>query len=252
MKIATWNLDCVQPGLGAWSVRIREALGPIDADAWVLTESHPEFIPGAGYDLMAASTEAQDRVKGDRWVTICVRQGIEAEALVLTWELERAAALRVAVDVGGSVSVLVPFCLGASDTRWTKYRGGRAFERALTAQATNWDAVLKLLQREALHRGGPPSGTDGEWSNRDSRWPCRPRADPHSASADLRYWWGLRSDTGARMAGEYRSRGAEQRAPRNRRANTLARSVPCQTITGSAFSWRRVKDERSLYYVQSL
>ena len=143
MKIATWNLDCVRPGLGARSVRIRESLGRVDADVWVLTESHPDFFPAPGYARIAVSTEAPDRVKGGRWVNIWVRQGIESEALVLTGEPERAAGVRIITQAGRSVFVFGTVLPWHSDTRRTEYRGGRAFEHALEAQATDWDAVLK-------------------------------------------------------------------------------------------------------------
>ena len=81
MKIATWNLDRVRPGLGARSARIREALGHIDADVWVLTESHPQFAPAAEYRHISMSAQAPDRVHGGCWVTIWVRDGIPADAL---------------------------------------------------------------------------------------------------------------------------------------------------------------------------
>jgi hypothetical protein len=82
MKIATWNLAGVRPGLGARSARIREALGHIDADVWVLTESHPEFAPAAECRQVATSAQAPDRGHGGCWVAIWTRDGIPAEASV--------------------------------------------------------------------------------------------------------------------------------------------------------------------------
>jgi len=141
MKIATWNLDCVRPGVGARSARIREALGQVDADVWVLTESHPEFAPADQYERIAVSAPAPDRVNGGCWVAIWVRQGIPAEALVLTGEPERAAGVRIARQAGQSLFVFGTVLPWRGDTRHAKYSGGRAFERALTAQATDWDAA---------------------------------------------------------------------------------------------------------------
>lgn len=141
MKIATWNLDCVLPGVGARSARIREALGLIDADVWVLTESHPEFVPGAEYRRIALSTQAPDRVQGGCWVVIWVRDGMPAEALVITGEPERAAGVRIARAGDRSIVVFGTVLPWRADTRHGAYRGGRAFERSLAAQATDWVAL---------------------------------------------------------------------------------------------------------------
>jgi hypothetical protein len=143
MKIATWNLDGVRPGLGARSERIRNHLGRVDADVWVLTESHPEFAPPGGYECSAVSVPAPDRVSGGRWVVIWVRKGHPAEALVLAGEPERATGVCIARPRGRFLFVFGTVLPWRGDTRHTDYRGGRAFVRSLAAQAKDWDAALE-------------------------------------------------------------------------------------------------------------
>jgi hypothetical protein len=57
MRIATWNLQRVRPGVGVRSQRFRDAISSIDPDVWVLTESHADFVPASGYVRHAMSAD---------------------------------------------------------------------------------------------------------------------------------------------------------------------------------------------------
>jgi hypothetical protein len=144
VAVATWNLDCVRPGHGPKSARIRETLAHVKPDVWVLTESHPEFAPGAGYDRIAVSAPAPDRERGGVWVAIWVRQGLPATALELVGEPERTAAVRIHFGESRPLVVFGTVLPWRRDDRHAGYRGGRAFERALAAQVKDWDRAIAM------------------------------------------------------------------------------------------------------------
>src|SRR5665811_1571478 len=59
LKIATWNLARVLPKQAARTAKIVGWLDRVDADVWVLTETHNSVSPGPGYS--AVSTGYPDR-----------------------------------------------------------------------------------------------------------------------------------------------------------------------------------------------
>ena len=59
LKIATWNLARVLPKQAARTAKIVGWLDRVDADVWVLTETHDSVSPGLGYS--AVSTWHPDR-----------------------------------------------------------------------------------------------------------------------------------------------------------------------------------------------
>ena len=141
LRIATWNLECVRPGHGARSRRIRQAITQVDADVWVLTESHPAFVPAAGYELAAISAPAPDRVAGGRWVAVWVRHGTHVEPFAVSGEPERCAAVVVRCKPAFDVVVFGTVLPWRGDRRHPDRRGSEAFERAVSAQALDWDAA---------------------------------------------------------------------------------------------------------------
>jgi hypothetical protein len=145
MKIATWNLEGVRPGFGARSQRFRDAIAPIDPDVWVLTESHPDFVPAGGYARIAVSAEAPDRVRGGRWVVIWARTGLAATALALTEEPDRAAAVLVRRPVGRPLVLFGAVLPWRGDKRHGDVRGGKAFVRSLELQSAAWSRAKSAV-----------------------------------------------------------------------------------------------------------
>lgn len=125
MKIATWNVERVQPGGSSRSTRIRDSIAKVDADVWVLTESHQEFSPGASFALIARSKDATDRTGGECWVAIWARKTWGAEELVVNGQPHRSAA--VLVPRPGLAGLIV----FGTVLPWRGDGGGRAFEIAL-------------------------------------------------------------------------------------------------------------------------
>ncbi len=142
MRLATWNLERCRPGASAKAAQLLEWMGRIDADVWVLTETHRDFIPGTGYQLVAYSADAPDRDAGcgECWVAIWSRR--PAAPVSLSANLERVAAARV-----GEVVIVGTVLPWLSDNRDPKLRGGAAFRARLTEQAVDW-------QRLRTFRGG--------------------------------------------------------------------------------------------------
>jgi len=147
VKIANWNLDRpVKP-----SRRRREALDhwlrEVDADLWVLTETHDAITPGEGYQALSTSASEREGDPLERWVTIWSRYPLEPLA---TSDPERTVAARVAhpeepFSVYGTV---LPW-LGSA---WRNVAAahGEAFRAALELQLEDWKKLRARSPREAL------------------------------------------------------------------------------------------------------
>ena len=140
MKIATWNLQRPLLSNRRRQERIHEHLKRVDADIWVLTETHDVVIPGE--DFKASSTEGFDRPSepGERWVTIWSR--FPAEPLSPTSDPVRSVAVRIAPPHGARIVVygtVLPW-LGSS---WRGFpaTNGQAFAAALEVQRTDWQQI---------------------------------------------------------------------------------------------------------------
>jgi hypothetical protein len=73
-RIATWNLNRAG-AKGLREDRLRACIQDVNADVWVLTETHREFCPSPHHILVACSAPAPDRdkSKGEVWLAIWVR-----------------------------------------------------------------------------------------------------------------------------------------------------------------------------------
>ena len=90
----------------------------------------------------AFTSPAIDRVKGGRWVTIWVRDEMEATEVVLREQNERMAAVRIVRAPYRSVVVFGTVLPWRADTRHAEYRGARVFEHTLREHAKEWDAQM--------------------------------------------------------------------------------------------------------------
>ena len=169
MKIATWNVDCVRPGHGARSERIRRAIEEVDTEVWVLTETHPDFSPGDGFRRAAVSASAPDRKGGECWVAIWVLSAWASEALTLKGQPERSAACLLRRTKGKPIIMFGCVLPWRSDVRHPVLRGGEAFAHAIGVQSADWDLLCKEHRDAAFCLAGDlnqeldangPVGTD--------------------------------------------------------------------------------------------
>ena len=145
MIIATWNIEHVRPGRGTRTARIRAETERIGADVWILTESHPVFSPSDRHRLVAISSPAPDRPRGERWVCVWVSKDLTARHIEVGGERERCAA---AVIYSGKIPAVV--AIGTvlpwrGDRRRKASRGTVAFLRALKVQSAAWQRAMRAF-----------------------------------------------------------------------------------------------------------
>ncbi len=149
MKIATWNLARPVNPTGVRAARIRDWLNAIDADVWVLTETHDGVTPGSDYSCASSAEADRTSTVGERWASIWSRFPIEQ--LPPTRDPARTVAARVTHPEAGALLVygtVLPW-LGST---WRDYpaRGGVAFRAALASQAADWADLRAQFPTEDL------------------------------------------------------------------------------------------------------
>lgn len=125
----------------------------IDADVWVLTETHDTLRPGRDFQGCSTTDPDRDSEPGERWVTIWSRLPIEA--LPSMSDASRSVAARVVARGIGPVVVIgtvLPW-LGSA-WRGIGSANGEAFRAALTLQLSNWLALREAHQDAALVLAG--------------------------------------------------------------------------------------------------
>lgn len=137
IRIATWNVERPRPSELTRRKRLLEAMQSIDADVWILTETHTSLAPGE--DFTAVTTEKPNRIheSGETWVAIWSRFPIEP--LARTSDPAHALAARIIPDSTRSIVVygtVLPW-LGST---WQNIpsANGAAFSAALTVQLADW------------------------------------------------------------------------------------------------------------------
>jgi endonuclease/exonuclease/phosphatase family metal-dependent hydrolase len=143
MRVATWNVARPVPSARRRRKLVAGQIQAVEADVWVLTETHDDVEPGPEY--RSASTSGADRASGpgERWVSIWSRFPIEP--LPSTSDPVRAVAARIAPARGTPLIVygtVLPW-LGSS-WRGIEAVDGKAFEAALDVQAADWRAIRRI------------------------------------------------------------------------------------------------------------
>lgn len=108
----------------------------VEADIWVLTESHSRVAPGDGYQLVAQSGRADSSDAEESWVAVWSRIG---GTRVLTTDRDRTAAMEVSIGPARSLVVfgtVLPW-LGSA-WRGVAAANGAAFGASLAEQVTDW------------------------------------------------------------------------------------------------------------------
>lgn len=94
MRLATWNINRCRHNT-ARADRLQKRINQVNADVWVLTETHIDFSPGPDFHLLAHSDNAPDRSaeRGECWVAIWSR--LDGNSVQLTADRERVAAVKI-------------------------------------------------------------------------------------------------------------------------------------------------------------
>lgn len=147
MKIATWNLERALPQ-SVQAERQRQWLSRINADIWVLTETHLGITPGEDYYAVASGLPDRPGADGERWVQIWVKAG-ELKPLGTNDEARTAAALLSLTN--GQQWIIYGTVLPWLESSWRTYPSsrGQAFAAALAAQQDDWQQ-LRATYPEAV------------------------------------------------------------------------------------------------------
>jgi hypothetical protein len=139
MKIATWNLERALPQ-SVQAERQRQWLSRIDADLWILTETHVDVAPAAGYSTVASGLPDRPAAEGERWVQLWARTG-DLTPLETSDEARTACALFT--PASGPPWVVYGTVLPWLGSSWRSHPAaqGQAFAAALAAQQADWQRL---------------------------------------------------------------------------------------------------------------
>lgn len=140
MRVATWNLQRPTSPMTARGRRLIDWLQQVDADIWVLTETHESVRPGPDFrSVMTTGADPTGR-PGERWAVIWSRFTIEP--LPDTSDPVRAVSARI-IPKRGAPLVVYATVLPWVGSSWRDVRavGGEAFAAALNLQAQDWTAL---------------------------------------------------------------------------------------------------------------
>jgi endonuclease/exonuclease/phosphatase family metal-dependent hydrolase len=153
IRIATWNVE--RPRAASWKKvpALMEHIRRVDADIWILTETHLQVSPGAGYEATSTAESDRDQADGEKWVTIWSRLPIVA--MPRTSDQARTACVVVRTPQGNDLIVygtVLPW-LGSS---WREHAAaeGQAFAAALDTQACDWSALREQYPGARVCIGG--------------------------------------------------------------------------------------------------
>ncbi len=76
VRIATWNVERVKPRGWKIAPAQRRRMAEVDADIWILTETHVDHGPGDGYSSIHTPPIPDRRPADERWVAIWSRYPI--------------------------------------------------------------------------------------------------------------------------------------------------------------------------------
>lgn len=145
MRIATWNVERPKNATSTRSKRILTKLREIDADIWVLTETHDDISPGPEYDYLATEPVRKPPTRhaaGERrtivWTRWPIVQPIEEDFA------HRTACVRLQTPLGGLVvfGTIIPYS-GRDCPPYGKLRRWDAHYAAIGVQGAAWQRLRR-------------------------------------------------------------------------------------------------------------
>ena len=149
MKVATWNLQRVQP-LEDRASLIRKQIEVVDADIWILTETHEIVSPGEDFSSVMCGKHDGESKPGEHWAGIWSRYPITHLQSFVSDASRCAAALVRHPDFGDVTVYAMVLPWGGSSWGGVESAGGAAFSAALAAYVEDWTGLRKSFPN-ALH-----------------------------------------------------------------------------------------------------
>ena len=149
MKIGNWNLERVLPSQSRCS-SIRTHLSKMDADIWILTETHELVGPGSGYSSVMSGEPDRESELGEHWAGIWSRHPIIHLPSFVSDTARCTAAFIEHPDIGEIVVYALVLPWIGSEWRDFKSANGVAFAEALHTYFGDWQR-LRAAFPNALH-----------------------------------------------------------------------------------------------------
>jgi hypothetical protein len=146
VRIANWNVQRLRSLASPRGLRVAEWFRRIEADLWILTETHAAIAPGDVYRCVATFGEGRRAAASEEWVAIWSRW--EMSRLDVVDDPIRCVAARVMHPEGSFIvyGTVLPW-IGST---WRGHQSGEAFQRALALQAQEWLQLRNEFPDEPL------------------------------------------------------------------------------------------------------
>jgi len=140
LRIATWNLGRPTESQRVRRERLTLFIRKVNADIWVLTETHSSVSPGSDFQSVVTTTSDRPAEAGEAWTAIWSRFPMS----VLGALSDPARAVAARVEPPGRCPIVVygtvlPWLGGA--WREVPAAKGAAYAAALAAQARDWTTL---------------------------------------------------------------------------------------------------------------
>jgi len=139
MRIATWNLRRPRRADSQRTLAISEYMRQIDADIWILTETHESISPGSSYTSVATTGTDREQSVGEQWTIIWSRFPVVATES--TTDPIRTVCATIASPGHGTIVVYGTVLPWASDMRLQPITGADAFVKMLVDQTADWERL---------------------------------------------------------------------------------------------------------------
>ena len=149
MRIANWNLQRVHPSESR-AERILKHLKLVDADIWVLTETHELIEPGELFSSVMSDKHDGESKPGEHWAGIWSRFPITHLPSFVSDGSRCTAALIKHPEIGDVTVYATVLPWIGSAWRDIESGGGAAFKAALNAYTIDWKK-LQAAFPNALH-----------------------------------------------------------------------------------------------------
>ncbi len=147
-KIANWNLERVAPGQTR-AKRIDSVMSKVDADIWILTETHKDIVPVSFYTAMNEEQDPRSKI-GERWSAILSRYLIEPLDDFVSDKIRCAAGKIEHPQIGVIIVYALVLPWIGSPWRGIASCDGAAFASALALYQSDWEKLQKAYP-DAMH-----------------------------------------------------------------------------------------------------